>query len=57
MHGTKTTDFRGHRSSVIPSSDRHALKPALFELQAANGSHIETHDKKTLTLNIGMRRV
>ncbi|CAE1236832.1 unnamed protein product [Acanthosepion pharaonis] len=46
----------GAAISVIPPTNRSALKPTSFQLRAANGSTIETYGTKELTLNINLRR-
>ncbi|CAE1324895.1 unnamed protein product [Acanthosepion pharaonis] len=46
----------GAAISVIPPTNRSALKPTPFQLRAANGSPIETYGNKELTLNINLRR-
>ncbi|CAE1314837.1 unnamed protein product [Acanthosepion pharaonis] len=46
----------GAAISVIPPTNRSALKPTPFQLRAANGSTIETYGDKELTLNINLRR-
>ncbi|CAE1267952.1 unnamed protein product [Acanthosepion pharaonis] len=45
----------GAAISVIPLTNRFALKPTPFQLRAANGSTIETYGNKELTLNINLR--
>ncbi|CAE1271169.1 unnamed protein product [Acanthosepion pharaonis] len=46
----------GAAISVIPPTNRSALKPTPFQLRAANGFTIETYGNKELTLNINLRR-
>lgn len=47
----------GAAVSVLPPSPTDRKHPQLhFNLQAANGSHITTFGRKSLTLNLGLRR-
>ncbi|CAE1168528.1 unnamed protein product [Acanthosepion pharaonis] len=55
-NGLKFLVDTGAAISVIPPTNRSALKPTPFQLRAANGSTIETYGNKELTLNINLRR-
>ncbi|CAE1257231.1 Retrovirus-related Pol polyprotein from transposon opus [Acanthosepion pharaonis] len=44
----------GHQRGTLQND--HTAKPTLIKLRAANGSAIDTYEKRTLTLNISMRR-
>ena len=46
----------GAALSLIPYSSEPSAKLSLLKLRAANKSSIDTYGRKTITLNIGMRR-
>ncbi|BHF58389.1 hypothetical protein SprV_0100134100 [Sparganum proliferum] len=58
----KSSDLRflvdtGAEISIIPPSRRHHLKPSQFSLQNANCTAINTYGQRSLTLDIGLRRL
>ncbi|CAE1269213.1 unnamed protein product [Acanthosepion pharaonis] len=55
-NGLKFKVDTGAAISVIPPTNRSALKATSFQFRAANGSTIETYGTKELTLNINIRR-
>ena len=56
--GTRFLVDTGAEVSVLPpSQSERRLSPTKFKLQAVNQSHITTYGERSMTLNLGLRRI